>query len=185
MSYTFTPFPNLESDRLLYRVINENDANEIIALRGNVENMKYIPRPLVTTTEEALAHIKMIQDKIETNEGINWVVTEKGNDKLIALIGHYRIKPEHFRCEIGYMFLPGYHGKGYATEAIKTILKYAFNDMKMHSVEAIIDPKNTGSERVLQKNGFVKEAHLVENEYYNGKFIDSVIYSLLKRNFIQ
>ena len=185
MSFTFTPFPTLESDRLLYRAITEKDANEVIALRGNVENMKYIPRPLVTTTEEAFAHIKMIQEKIETNEGINWVVTEKGNDKLIAIIGHYRIKPEHFRCEIGYAFLPGYHGKGYATEAIRTILKYAFNDMQMHSVEAVLDPRNIASEHVLLKNGFVKEAHLVENEYYNGKFIDSVIYSLLKRNFIQ
>ena len=55
--------------------------------------------------------------------------------------------------------------------------------LNFHSIEAIILPDNVASERVLQKNGFVKEAHLVENECYNGKFIDTVIYSLLKRNF--
>jgi ribosomal-protein-alanine N-acetyltransferase len=55
--------------------------------------------------------------------------------------------------------------------------------MQLHSIEAIIDPENGASESVLQKNGFVKEAHILENEYYNGEFLDTVIYSLLKRNF--
>lgn len=183
--YNFIPFPNLESNRLTYRAVEKTDINEVIALRGNAENMQYIPRPLVTNIDEALDHIKMIQDKIDSNEGINWAITEKGNDKMIGIIGHYKIKPEHFRCEIGYMLLPDYQNKGYVTEAIQTVLSYAFHNMKMNSVEALINPRNTASERVLQKNGFIKEAHLIENEYYNGNFIDTVIYSLLKRNFIQ
>jgi ribosomal-protein-alanine N-acetyltransferase len=53
--------------------------------------------------------------------------------------------------------------------------------MQLHSIEAIIDPENRASERVLQKSGFVKEAHILENEFYDGKFLDTVIYSLLKR----
>lgn len=183
MNINFNPFPYLESERLLYRPVNINDSAEIIALRGNETNMKFIPRPLVKTEKEALEHIQMIQEKIDSNEGINWAVTEKNNDQLIGLIGHYRIKPEHYRSEIGYMFLPQHHGKGYATESIKRILKYAFEEMNVHSVEAVIDPKNNASEQVLKKIGFNKEAHFIENEFYNGKFIDSVVYSLLKRNF--
>jgi [ribosomal protein S5]-alanine N-acetyltransferase len=53
--------------------------------------------------------------------------------------------------------------------------------MKLHSIEAIIDPKNIGSEKVLLKNGFVKEAHFIENEFYNGQFLDTVIYSRLNK----
>ena len=55
--------------------------------------------------------------------------------------------------------------------------------MNLHSIEAIIDPENIASEKVLQKNGFVKEAHLRENELWEGKFRDTVIYSLLKSNW--
>lgn len=179
--FSFLPFQNLESERLLLRQITTQDVNEVFEMRSNPETMKYIPRPLVTSTEEALAHIKMIQDKIETNEGINWAITLKGSSKLLGIIGHYRIKWEHYRSEIGYMLLPEAQGKGIITEAIKLIVDYGFNQMKMHSLEAIIDPENNASARVLEKNGFVKEAHLVENEYYNGKFIDTVIYSLLKK----
>ncbi len=101
----------------------------------------------------------------------------------MGIIGLYRIKAENYRCELGYMLLPEYHNQGYVSEAIKSVLNYAFHDLMMHSVEAIIDPRNYSSEKVLQKNGFVKKAHLLENEFYNGTFIDTVIYSLLKRNF--
>lgn len=180
-NFSFLPFQNLESARLLLRQITPEDVNEIFALRSNAETMKFIPRPLCKTNEEALEHIKILQDKLEKNEGINWAITLKGNPKLIGIIGHYRIRWEHFRSEIGYMLLPEYHGKGITTEAIKLMIGYGFTQMNMHSLEGIIDPANTASAKVLEKNGFVKEAHFKENEFYDGKFLDAVIYSLVNR----
>lgn len=182
ININFSPFQNLETERLLLRRVVNEDVNEIFALRSDQEVMKYIPRPLVKTEEEALAHIAMIDEKIDSNEGINWAITLKDNPKLIGIIGHYRIRPEHFRAEIGYMVLPEYQGKGIISEAIKEVVKYGFEVMKLHSIEAIIDPENFASEKVLQKNGFVKEAHLKENEYYEGRFLDTVIYSILNEH---
>jgi ribosomal-protein-alanine N-acetyltransferase len=181
-AFSFLPFQNLESERLLLRQITSNDVNEIFELRSNPETMKYIPRPLVISIDEAMDHIKMIQDKIDTNEGINWAITLKDSPRMIGIIGHYRIRWEHFRSEIGYMLLPEYHGKGLITEAIELMIKYGFDDMKMHSLEAIIDPDNTASARVLEKNNFVKEAHILQNEFYDGKFLDTVIYSILNNS---
>ncbi len=108
-TFSFLPFQNLESERLLLRQISNEDVNEVYALRSNKDMMKYIPRPLCTDLNDALHHIKMIQEKSESNEGINWAVTLKGASKLIGIVGHYRMKWEHFRSEIGYMFLPEYH----------------------------------------------------------------------------
>jgi [ribosomal protein S5]-alanine N-acetyltransferase len=178
-NFSFLPFKNLQSERLMLRQITIDDTNEIFALRSNEDLMKYIPRPLCKTNEEVVELIKMIQQKIEVNEGINWAITLKNDNKLIGYIGHYRIKWEHFRSEIGYMILPQYSGMGIATEAIKLAVEYGFNDMKMHTVEGVVDPANVASAKVLEKNGFVKEAHFKENEFFNGKFIDSVIYSLI------
>ena len=181
LTINFTPFPNLETERLLLRQVNESDVNEVFALRSNPETMKYIPRPLVKTIDDALEHIAMINAKIENNEGINWAITYKGSPKLIGILGHYRIKPEHHRAEIGYMLHKEHNGKGIITEAVQEVVKYGFNEMKLHSIEAIIDPENFGSEKVLQKCGFIKEAHFKENEFFEGRFIDSVIYSILKK----
>ncbi|TDE27251.1 MULTISPECIES: GNAT family N-acetyltransferase [Flavobacterium] len=181
LTINFSPFPNLETERLLLRRVDTNDIKEILALRSNPETMKYIPRPLVKTDEDALEHIAMIDTKIETNEGINWAITLKNDPKLIGVIGHYRIKPEHYRAEIGYMLLPEFHGKGIISEAVKEAVKYGFKIMKLHSIEAFIDPENHGSAKVLENNGFVKEAHLKENEFFEGRFLDTVIYSILNK----
>jgi ribosomal-protein-alanine N-acetyltransferase len=183
LEINFHPFKNLESKRLLLRRVIETDVDEIFELRSNPETMKFIPRPLAKTKEDALIHLKTIDENIENNKGINWAITLKGNPKLIGIIGHYRLQPENHRCEIGYMILPQYNGQGIVTEAIKLVLEYGFDDLQMHSIEAVIDPENKASERVLQKNGFVKEAHILENELWDGKFWDTVIYSILKRNF--
>ena len=181
LTINFSPFPNLETERLLLRRVDSNDIQEIFALRSNPETMKYIPRPLVKTDEDALEHIAMIDSKIDSNEGINWAITLKGNPKLIGVIGHYRIKPENYRAELGYMLLPEYHGQGIVSEAVKEAVKYGFQVMKLNSLEAIIDPDNHASAKVLEKNGFIKEAHLKEYEFYEGRFLDTVIYSILNK----
>ncbi len=184
LEYKLLPFKNLETTRLLLRRLNENDLEEVYQLRSNPDTMKFVPRPLCKNKEEALAHIKLINDRIDSNEGINWAITYKDNPlKFIGIVGHYKIQSENYRSEIGYMILPEYNGKGITTEALNAVLIYGFEDLKLHSTEAIIDPENYASEKVLLKNGFVKEAHILENGFWNGKFLDTVIYSLLKRNF--
>ncbi|MEN2402818.1 GNAT family N-acetyltransferase [Flavobacterium sp. MC2016-06] len=181
LQFNFTPFPTIETERLLLRRVTNDDAKEIFELRSNPETMKYIPRPLVKTTEDALEHIAMIEDKIVTNIGINWGITLKDNPKLLGIIGYYRMQPENYRAEIGYMLLPEFHGKGIIPEAVNRLIQYGFDDLQLHSIEAVIDPDNIASEKVLQKCGFVKEAHLKESDFWEGKFLDKVIYSLLNK----
>jgi len=178
----FLPFPILKTERLLLRRVNENDADEILALRSNEEVMQYIPRPFLKNKEEALELIEMFDDKIENGIGINWGITYLDNpDKIIGIIGHYRLKPEHYRAEVGYMLFPEYKRQGIVSEALQKVVEYGFQVMKLHSIEAILDPKNIGSEKVLLKNGFVKEGHFIEKEFYEGRFLDSLVYSKLNK----
>src|SRR5690606_20703450 len=111
--------------------------------------------------------------------GINWAVTIRGEDRMIGIMGIYQMRIEDYRGEIGYMVMPQYQGQGFTSEAVGAIVKYGFEGMKLNSVEGIIDPENSASARVLEKNGFRREAHLRENIFYEGKFLDSVIYSKL------
>lgn len=181
LEINFHPFPVLETERLILRRIVAGDAPQILKLRSDPGTMKYIPRPLAKTLEDAMEHFRQIEEKIEANVGINWAISLKNSPEFIGIIGHFRIKPEHYRAEIGYMLLPEFHGKGIMPEAISMVIAYGFEDMKLHSIEAIIDPENKASAAVLEKNGFVREAHLKENEFYDGKFLDTVIYSLLNK----
>jgi ribosomal-protein-alanine N-acetyltransferase len=181
LEFNFHPFPLIETDRLILRRVTNNDVNEIFELRSNPETMKFIPRPLAKSNEDVLELIAQIEDKIVTNTGINWAITLKDSPKLLGIIGFYRTQHENYRSEIGYILNPKFHGLGIISEAVNRLITYGFNDLKLHSIEAIIDPENFASEKVLQKCGFVKEAHLKECVFYEGKFLDSVIYSLLNK----
>jgi len=184
MKIDFNPFPDLQTERLTLRQIKESDVQEVFELRSDTETMKYIPRPLAKTKQYAMDHIDMVNKGIEKNESINWAITIKGDDKLIGLIGFVRIQPKNFRAEVGYILHPDFRRKGMMYEALKAVLNYGFCDLKFNSVIAVIDPSNHSSEKLLLTHNFVKEAHLRENIFHNGIFLDTVIYSLLAKNYI-
>lgn len=183
LEFNFTPFPNLETHRLNLRRLISTDVNEILALRSNPEIMKFIPRPLITTQEEALEFIITMDTTIDSNTVINWAITTKENDQLIGMIGYYRMKPENYRAEVGYILSAEYHGQGIMTEALQRVVQFGFEEMGLNSIEAVIDPENIASEKVLLKTNFEKEAYFKEYQFFVGKFFDSVFYSLLKKNF--
>lgn len=175
----FHPFPQLSTERLLLRRIKDEDANDLLVLRSDKKIMRYIGRPLAVTTEDALQLIQKIHDSLSMNDGITWGICLKSDPKLIGTIGYWRIVKEHYRAEIGYLLALEHQGKGLMQEAISETLRYGFEEMKLHSVEAHVNPENAASVKLLGKNRFVKEAYFKENYFSNGKFLDSVIYSLL------
>lgn len=67
-------------------------------------------------------------------------------------------------------------------EAIQTVIEFGFEKMKLHSIEANINPENIASKKLLEKAGFIKEAYFKENHFFNGKFIDTEVFSLLNKN---
>lgn len=182
MTINFEPLPIIESDRLRLRKMTEDDVNDVFAIRSDAETMKYIPRPLAKNREDAKELITLWNQLISANESMNIAITLKEENKLIGMICLINLKPENLRAEIGYILHPAAQGKGIMHEAVQLMIDYAFNVLKFHSLEALIDPANKASEKVLLKHNFVKEAHFKENRYYNGTYVDSVIYSMLNKN---
>ena len=181
ININFKPFPVLETERLVLRRVVSSDVNEMFVLRSDTEIMKYIPRPLVTNLQEAHDHIASIDSKIESSEGINWGITLKGNDTLIGVAGFYKINAENYRAEIGYILHPTYSGLGLVSEAVKKLIEFGFTTMNLHSIEAVIAPENYASAKVLEKNAFTQEGLFKENQYFEGRYLDSAVYSLLRK----
>ena len=140
-------------------------------------------RPKATTSDEALHFIDKINQSINNNESVYWVITLKGSDKLIGDIAFYNIDKINHRAEIGYALLPNYHRQGIMNEAMRLVLSYGFDQMNLHSVEALTNPLNEKSFNLLVKNGFIKEGFIKENYLFRDRFLDTNIYSLLKRNY--
>lgn len=179
LTLNFNPFPVLSTERLLLRNVEQKDVREVFFLRSDEKVLEYLDRPKARSMEEAYAWIQKISEIQNNNEGINWAITMKDAETLIGTICFWNITKEHYRAEIGYSLHPQWQGKGIMQEAMNEVITYGFQNMKLHSIEANVNPKNASSIRLLERNNFVKEAHFRENYYYNGKFLDSAIYSLL------
>lgn len=179
--FDFSSFPILETNRLVLRQIIKEDADEMFALRSNPEIMQYIPREMPKTIDDAVKHIEYMQGLLESGECINWAICLKNDQKLIGNIGYFRMQPENHRAEIGYMLNPDFHGQGVMQEALTEIIRYGFENMKLHSIEAVTDPENFASWKLLEKNGFIREGHFKEDCYWQGKYLDSYVYSLLNK----
>ncbi len=180
LKFSFSPFPFLNTERLNLRPLSMADAKEVLEIRSNERVMKYIDRPRARNIEDAINHINMVEDSIANNKAINWAIAIKGSASLIGTIGYYRMKPEHHRAEVGYVLHPDYHGKGIMSEAIRAVLAYGFQKMKLHSIEAVVSPNNEKSIAVLEKHQFIQEGLFKENFYFQGSFLDSAVYSLLR-----
>ncbi|WP_200799902.1 GNAT family N-acetyltransferase [Hymenobacter daecheongensis] len=171
--------PTLTTARLMLRPLRPADAPDLFVLRADPQVMRFIPRPLAQTVADAEEYIVQSNERMAEGQLLNWGLTLRSDDRVIGTIGYFRLKPEHFRAEIGYLLHPGHHGTGLMQEAVAAVLDYGFGTMNLHSVEAVVDPENAASIRLLERNRFVREGHFRQNEFFDGKFLDTAYYSLL------
>lgn len=179
----FAQFPESESDRLYFRRILPSDAEGLYLLRSNDEVMRFMDTKKMESITEAEKMISSIDESFKNGTGINWGIVEKRTNKFIGYFGFWRIVPEHCRAEIGYALDSKYWGNGYMNETLRTMIKFGFVNMNLHSIEANVNPANSNSIKLLEKIGFKKEAYFRENFLFNNTFYDSVIYSLLEKDF--
>ena len=180
LELNFRPFPTLTTERLILREVSKNDVSDLFLLRSSVKAMQYIDRPIAKSEQEIKSFIKLIRKNTKNNETICWAITMKDAPALFGTISFHRIEKENYRAELGYMLLPDYWNKGIISEAIEKVIAYGFNSMNLHSIEANINPNNSVSRKVLEKFKFKKEAYFKENYFFNGRFLDTEIFSLLR-----
>lgn len=181
----FSNFPVLHTERLDLVQLTMEDAEDLHVLRANANLMRYIPRKKSESVEDAIKLIEQSFELLKTGEFITWALKLKGEKRLIGTFGFYRIQKENHRGEVGYLLHSDFHGKGIADEALKCVLKFGFEKIGFHSIEAVTDPKNISSRKLLEKNNFIQEGNFKENCYFEGQYLDSVVYSLLERDWIE
>lgn len=181
LALNFKEFPVLTTDRLVLREHSLLDASSLFKIRTNEKIMQFIDRERPKTLQDIEAFITSFNEGCKQGQHIAWVISLKENpDQMIGSIGYWRTNFTNYRAEIGYMLHPDYWRKGIVSEALKATIDFGFEEMKLHSIQANINPGNDASRQILLKHGFVKEAYFKEDYYFNGKFLDSEIYSLLK-----
>ncbi|MBF7090042.1 GNAT family N-acetyltransferase [Flavobacterium sp. ALJ2] len=147
----------IETERLLLREFLTTDDEGMFELDSNPNVHKYVGKKPVIHIDESRTAIELIQKQYVTFGIGRWAVVLKETNTFIGWSGIKFITDtinnhQNF-YEIGYRFIEEYWGKGYATEAGKAFVDYAFNEMKVEVIYAYADKKNSGSRSILEKLG--------------------------------
>jgi len=178
----FKSFPEFESERLLFRKILLSDAKDLFSIRTDDDVMRFMDVIRFESIGDAEKWVYSVSESYDKETGIMWGIVEKLSNSFVGYFGFWRMIPEHCRAEIGYALKPEFWGKGFMYETINRMVRFGFDEMRLHSIEANVNPANEKSKKVLEKIGFKKEAYFRENYLFNGEFLDSIIYSLLEKD---
>ncbi len=139
--------PTLETERLLIRPYREADIPELLPLIGTREvaaTTLRIAHPYTEQDARAFLELAKEPDKL-------WLaITLRADGRQIGGIG-LRIEPQHQHAELGYWLGVPYWGRGYATEAAREVLRYGFEDLRLHRIFASHFKHNPASGNALEE----------------------------------
>lgn len=173
-------FPLIETERLILREVTNEDAENMLTYLSDIEVVRHMGLDPFQSIEDALDEIGWYQSIYENNIGIRWGITLKDSGKVIGSCGFLNRMAKHYRAEVGFELSRDFWGKGIASEALEGVISYGFKHLQLERIEALIDPANMASQKLVKKHGFLKEGLLRHYEYTCGKFDDLYMYSLLK-----
>lgn len=171
------------SDRLILRDYTSNDSSFYEELEENPLSYKY---------ENTAPDAKQIKDDFlsilsqvtsDPRENYDLAICTKLDMKPIGNVS-IKLNWEDIReWEIGWVLLPEYWKMGYATEAVKCLIDYAFKFLNAHRIVAYANAENLQSEKVMIRAGMIKDGVLRETRFCNQQWCNEIIYSSLEQEW--
>lgn len=183
MQVTTLPTPTLHTDRLLLRPFTDADADELFALQSDAEVLRYWDSPPWTDRTQATRFLESCRQLADSGKGARVVIERRSDQAFLGWCTVNSWNPGFRSASLGYCLTRAAWGNGYATEAGRALLQWAFTTLDLNRVQAEADTRNTASGRVLEKLGFLLEGTLREDCIVNGDVSDSWVYGLLRRDW--
>jgi [ribosomal protein S5]-alanine N-acetyltransferase len=152
----FTPFPILTIGRLTLRQLSTDDQQNIFALRSDTEINKYLDREPSKTIEDAITFINKINDNVQKNNSIYWVIMLTKTKTFAGTICLFNFSKEKNSCEIGYELMTKFQNQGIMKEAAEKVIDYAFQTLQFQKIVAFTHYENQNSAKLLKKFNFLQ-----------------------------
>ena len=179
---TFSNIPVLHTERLTLRKMKVADADDMFEYASRPETTRYLtwrPHRSRAYTKE---YLEYLGTRYATGDFYDWAVTLDGESgKMIGTCGFTRFDPQNDSAEIGYVINPAYHGHEYALEAAREVIKFGFEQLGLHRIEAKYMKGNAPSRRVMEKLGMSYEGEHVDALKLGGEFITVCVCAIIKK----
>jgi RimJ/RimL family protein N-acetyltransferase len=178
-------FTELVSDRLVLRRFRRSDLAGLIRYRSDPQVARFQgwDAPYPPAAAERLIGAMLARHPDTPAEWFQFAVELRSAKGIIGDCGVLTDAGEPRQAEIGFTIAAGHQGRGYATEAVRTLLGYLFGPLAKHRVTADCDARNLASARVLEKAGMRREGHLRESTWAKGEWTDDLLFAILDREW--
>lgn len=174
-----------ESDRLRFRLFNQEDLEVFFAYRSDpeVSSLQGWPEPYTREmAEKSLAEILAVEPGVK-GEWLQIALEDKVSGHIIGDIAYKVLSSDETQAEIGLTLAKAYQGAGYGREACIRLLTYLFDECNLRRVIACTDVLNTPAQQLLEKVGFRQEAHFIDNLWFKGRWSSEYWYGMLQREW--
>ena len=179
----YSAFHSLETDRLLLRQLRLEDVYEYYErLFGDGDVSRYMLFEPHQDISESLESLQRKLDKYDQGPYYCWGITEKDEDSLIGLVELLRFDESRDSCSFVYMLGCNYWNKGYATEALKAVFRFAFEELDIGKIVADHMSKNGASGAVMRKAGMEHVGTLPKQYRKLGMEFDAEAYEINNPN---
>lgn len=170
-------FLEFSTERLTIRPFNRNDLQDVFTIYNNDDTCKYLLHDKWTHENMHERFNKKLENRVLTKE-TNLSLAVINDTKVIGDLSVWYTDMKD-TVEIGYSFSNEASGKGYATEAVSSLVKKLFVDFAVHRIQANLDARNKASQRLCERIGMRKEAHFIQDFWNKGEWTDSIVYGML------
>ncbi|MEG1768408.1 MAG: GNAT family protein [Comamonas sp.] len=179
MNTASLPLP-LQTERLQLRAFRAADFPAYAAYHGraDVYRFLYMPAPTGQALQDQFAGV-LDQPFAQDGDTLRLAVTRRTDGALFGEVLLKIASRDALQAEVGYIFHPDFAGHGYATEAVAAMLGLGFETLDCHRIFARLDALNAGSVGVVERLGLRREAHLIQNDRFEGFWGDEYIYAML------
>lgn len=172
-------------ERLRLREARFSDVSDVFAFCSDPASSKYADWYPHNDKSETKAYISWLKKKaLKTcDNSYTWVIEHKKDEKVIGTISIVDTDYSKKIATVGYTLAADYQHKGYATEALKGVIKYLFEDMSVERVQAKVMVENDASLRLLERVGMQREGLLRRGAYCKTACVDVYIYSMTANDY--
>ena len=178
----FRHLPKLKTDRLTLRPIRHSDARAMFEYAQDADVSRYVlwePHHSIIDSHETISDIKR---QYRHGYPTSFAIALSATDQLIGTIGYMWLNTSNCSAEIGYSLSKKYWNQGYATEALKEVIRFSFDTLQLHRIEAQHDIRNPASGRVMEKAGMKLEGTLQDRIFNKGVYCTVALYALINPN---
>ncbi|MFN8473991.1 MAG: GNAT family protein [Anaerolineae bacterium] len=174
----------LTTERLILRDFVPEDWSDVLEYQANPEYLRYYAweerRP---ADVQAFVAMFLAHQAEQPRTKYQFAIVLPETNRVIGNCGVRKKTADARDGDMGYELSPLYWGRGFATEAARAVAAFGFEQLGLHRLSAWCIADNAASARVLQRLGMRQEGHFRENEWFKGRYWDSLVYAILDREW--